>query len=182
MIQLRDVRPEDKGVIREWRNLPEVRKYMLTDHIIGPEEHARWFEGIGKDHTCRYWVIHRDGEDVGLIHLYDINERHKRCYWGFYIVSPDRRGKGAGSFAWYCVLKYAFEGLQLNKVCSEVLASNQTSVDMHKGFGFVQEGVYRQHVLKDGVLVNVICLGMLREEWVKHKGAVEDKLRAKGLI
>ena len=182
MIQLRDVRPEDKDRIREWRNLPAVRQYMLTDHIIAAEEHSRWFEKIGKDPAGRYWIIQRDGQGVGLIHLYDINERHKRCYWGFYIVNPELRGKGVGSFAWYCVLKCAFEELQLNKVCSEVLASNQASVEMHKGFGFVQEGVCRQHVLKDGIPVDVIALGMLRQEWLKNKAAVEGKLRARGLI
>ncbi len=38
MTSFRDLIPADKETIRSWRNLPEIRKYMYTDHVIAPED------------------------------------------------------------------------------------------------------------------------------------------------
>jgi len=37
MIHLRDIQSEDKEKILKWRNLPEVAKYMYTDHYVTPK-------------------------------------------------------------------------------------------------------------------------------------------------
>lgn len=182
MISLRDVNPSDKETIRAWRNMPEVGKYMYSDHVITPEEHDAWFERIMKDRTCKYWIIACDSEDVGLVNLYALDQRNRRCYWAFYIISPNVRGKGVGSFAEYSVFKYVFDELRLNKLCCEVLAFNEAVIEMHKSFGFVQEGVFRKHVFKGEQAHDVVCLGLLREEWEANKGHLTEKLRAKGLV
>jgi UDP-4-amino-4,6-dideoxy-N-acetyl-beta-L-altrosamine N-acetyltransferase len=182
MITLRDIQPEDKDKIRQWRNLPEVSKYMYTDHYITPEEHERWFRWILEDPTCRYWIIVCDGQDVGLVNIYSLDQRNRRCYWAFYVASPDVRGKGVGSFVEYSVLHYVFDELRLNKLCCEVLASNEAVTNMHKGFGFRQEGLFREHVVKSGVPTDIVCLAMLRHEWESLKPDIEGRLRQKGLL
>ncbi len=180
VISLRDIAPADKEMIRVWRNLPEIRKYMYTDHIITCEEHDAWFERIAVDPTCRYWIIACDKEDVGVANLYAIDNRNQRCYWAFYVVSPNVRGKGVGTFAEYLVLRYVFEELNLNKVCCEVLDFNRGVVRMHKSFGFVQEGVLRKHIAKNGAMHDVVCLAMLKEEWEALKPVLADKLQGYG--
>jgi len=182
MTSLRDLTPDDKEKIHAWRNLPEIRKYMYTDHVITAEEHDAWFQRITSDPSCRYWIIVCDSEDVGLVNLYAIDRSNQRCYWAFYIVSPNVRGKGVGSFAEYSILRYVFDELKLNKLCCEVLDFNQGVVRIHKSFGFVQEGLYRKHIFKGGEPHDVVCLGMLREEWEATKVALTDKLRGKGLV
>lgn len=182
MITLRDVQLTDKEMIRGWRNLPEVARYMYTDHYITPEEHERWFQSIFEDASRRYWVIMCDYEDVGLVNLYDIDNRNKRCFWAFYIASPDVRGKGVGSFIEYSILRYVFEVLSFNKLCCEVLTSNQSVIAMHKSFGFKQEGYFHQHVIKSGHPVDVVFLAILREDWEVEKSKIEQRLREKGLI
>jgi UDP-4-amino-4,6-dideoxy-N-acetyl-beta-L-altrosamine N-acetyltransferase len=182
LISLRDVAPGDQEAIRVWRNHPEVRKHMYTDHEISPDEHRAWFLRILRDPACKYWIIVCDGEDVGLLYLYDIDTTNRRCYWGFYTADPGVRGKGVGSFAEFSVLRFVFDHLQLQKLCGEVLASNQTVLNMHKKFGFVQEGLLRRHVLKDGRFADVVCISILREEWDAKKAELELKLRAKGVL
>lgn len=182
MISLRDVTPEDKDMIRNWRNLPEVRKYMYTDHEISPEEHERWFQGIASDPTRRYWIIVLDDEDVGLVSLYDIDARNMHCYWGWYVAKPVARGRGIGTFVEYSMLRHVFDDMCFQKLCSEVLASNRQVIDMHETLGFAQEGLYRRHVRKGGEFVDVVALAMLREEWEARKPEIEERLRSKGLI
>ncbi len=68
-IMLREVKPEDEELIRGWRNLPEVARYMFTDHCIAPDEHARWFKEVLNDPQRRLWIISAEGEDVGAVNL-----------------------------------------------------------------------------------------------------------------
>lgn len=182
MIKLRDVRETDREQLMVWRNLPEVSAYMYTDHQISAEEHNAWFDQAMKDPTRRYWIIVCDGEDVGLANAIDIDEKNSRCYWAFYISSPNVRGKGVGSFVEYSVLKYVFEELKLNKLCCEVLGFNEAVVNMHQRFGFKQEGILREHITKRDGKHDVVCLGMLRDEWDEVKLGIEDRLTEKGLL
>jgi UDP-4-amino-4,6-dideoxy-N-acetyl-beta-L-altrosamine N-acetyltransferase len=182
MISFRELMAADKEMIRSWRNMPEIAKYMYTDHVITSAEHDAWFQRVSKDPTCKYWIIVCDEEDVGLVNLYGIDSRNQRCYWAFYIISPNVRGKGVGTFAEYFVLKHVFDELKLNKLCCEVLDFNQGVVRMHKSFGFVEEGLFRRHILKGGQAHDIVCLGMLREEWEAGKATLTRKLQAKGLV
>src|SRR5919204_5154054 len=117
LVSLRDIKPGDMEKTREWRNNPGVAKYMFTDHIITPQEHAAWFERITQDTRFKVWIIVCNSEDVGLANLYDIDVRNKRCYWGSYVADPQLRGRGIGSFVEYLVLRFVFEDLGLRKLC-----------------------------------------------------------------
>jgi len=179
---LRELRVEDQEMIRGWRNNPDIRKYMYTDHEISAEEHRAWFSLAMGDPTRKYWIIVCDGEDVGLVNLYNIDPKNRRCYWAFYVVSPNVRGKGVGSFAEFSALRFVFEDMRFKKLCCEVLAFNQGVVRMHTSFGFTQEGLFRQHILKEDVFIDVVCLAMLREEWEARKAELEQRLKAKSVI
>lgn len=182
MNALRAIKPEDKEMVYRWRNLAEVAKYMYTDHRITTEEHEKWFLRILQDQTCRYWIIVCDGKDVGLANIYNLDQQNRRCYWAFYVASPDVRGKGVGSFVEYSVLHYVFDELHLNKLCCEVLAFNEAVTNMHKSFGFKQEGLFREHVIKEGQRLDVVCLAILHQEWQSIKPEIESRLRQKGVL
>ena len=53
---------------------------------------------------------------------------------------------------------------------------------MHKSFGFQEEGLYRQHRLKNCQFVDVVALAMLRSEWDEKKPYIEKKLKTKGIL
>jgi UDP-4-amino-4,6-dideoxy-N-acetyl-beta-L-altrosamine N-acetyltransferase len=182
MIQMRDVRPEDKKRIRQWRNLPEVAKYMYTDHHITSSEHEKWFQRILDEPTCRYWIIVCDGKDVGLANISKLDRRNKRCDWAFYVADPSTRGRGVGSYVEYFVLCHVFNEIGLNKLCCEVLEFNELVTNLHMSFGFRQEGLLREHVFKGGLPHNVVALSMLRSEWKALQPRIEERLRAKGLL
>ena len=182
MIFLRDIAPDDQEKILQWRNHLEVRKFMYTDHEITPEEHRAWFSRILHDSSCKYWVIVCDGEEVGLAYIFNIDNRNRRCYWGFYVIGSNVRGRGVGSFAEFFVLRFVFEDLRLQKLCGEVLEFNQAVLNMHRKFGFVQEGLLRKHVLKGDSFVNVVCISILRDEWDATKNEIELRLKAKGIL
>src|SRR5262245_59260622 len=116
MITLRDIQSNDKDTIRGWRNTPEISRYMYTDREIGQEEHEVWFSSVFKDPSCKYWIIVCDGEDVGLVNLYNIDRTNSRCYWAFYVIGSNLRGKGVGTVVEYLVLMYVFNERKLSKL------------------------------------------------------------------
>ena len=175
MIALRPIASEDRDRLLEWRNAPHVAQYMYTDHLISWEEHARWFAGIGQDKNRKYWIIESNDVPVGLVNLYDIDERNKRCSWAFYLGSEDGRGAGIGSQVECAILIHVFETMGFNKLCCEVLASNESVWGMHQKFGFVKEGVLRKHVWKSGAFHDVVVLGMTAQDWAAQKSTPRMK-------
>ncbi|HWA62767.1 MAG TPA: UDP-4-amino-4,6-dideoxy-N-acetyl-beta-L-altrosamine N-acetyltransferase [Caulobacteraceae bacterium] len=177
---LRDLTAGDQDRILAWRNSPDVRAYMYTDHVIGPDEHARWFAGIAGDARRRYWIIEAAGKPVGLANLYDIDQRHRRAAWAYYLADPGVRGMGLGSYVEYWVLQQVFETLRLHKLWCEVLVSNEPVWRLHETFGFRQEARFRDHVLKDDQFQDVLGLGILEDDWRERRPAMAERLKSKG--
>lgn len=181
-VVLRDIRPEDKALVLRWRNLPDVARYMYTDHLITAEEHERWFQAILNDHKARYWIITYDRKDVGLANLCGIDIQNRKAQWAFYLGEQTIRGKGVGGAVEYLILRYVFDELQLNRLGCEVLATNSAVIEMHKSFGFIEEAHFRQYVIKNGKAMDVVLLGLLREDWIQQKAEIETRLRRRGMI
>lgn len=173
-VTLRPIGLEDMTRVLAWRNLPAVSAYMYTDHQISDAEHARWFAGAMSDETKRYWIIELDGEPVGLANLYDIQPLQKRAYWAFYLADDRVRGKGVGSATERFVMRHVFEDLALDKLCCEVLATNDGVVKMHQRYGFLIDGVLRRHVIKGGERVDVVTMSLLRDDWAASRWATDD--------
>jgi len=179
-VELRRLEDEDRDRILAWRNSPDVRAYMYTDHVIPPQEHAAWFAGIDEDEGRRYWIITSDDVPVGLANLYDIDRRHQRCAWAYYLADPSVRGLGLGSYVEYWMLEYVFEGLKLAKLWCEVLASNEPVWRLHETFGFLVEARFRGHVIKDGARADVLGLGLMAADWRAKRPAMAARLEARG--
>lgn len=179
-VELRAVEAGDRERILAWRNSPDVRAYMYTDHVISEAEHARWFAGIEDDPGRQYWIISMDEAPVGLANLYDIDRRNQRCAWAYYLADPSTRGLGVGSFVEYWVLEYVFEGLKFAKLWCEVLASNEPVWKLHETFGFTIEARFRGHVVKDDDRVDVLGLGILAADWQGRRPAMAERLKLRG--
>nr|HPM11838.1 UDP-4-amino-4,6-dideoxy-N-acetyl-beta-L-altrosamine N-acetyltransferase [Paludibacter sp.] len=179
---LRAVRLDDRVKIYDWRNSPDVARYMYSDHQISKEEHERWFDAAIKDPRRKCWVIVYNKEEVGLVNLTDIDAANKRGCYASYIVREDLRNRSIGTLAEYYILRYFFEDLGFNKICAEVFTFNRAGINVHKSLGFQEEGLFRQHRIKNGEFADVVALAMLRSEWDEKKPEIENKLKTKGLL
>jgi UDP-4-amino-4,6-dideoxy-N-acetyl-beta-L-altrosamine N-acetyltransferase len=179
-VELRAVTPGDKDRLLVWRNSPEVAAYMYTDHQISDDEHARWFAGIGGDPRRAYWIIEMDGEPVGLANFYDIDRRHSRGAWAYYLAEPAVRGRGIGGYVELLMIERAFGEFGLAKLWCEVLESNKGVVRMHQRFGFKEEARLRRHILKNGAWEDVLGLGLLADEWREARSRMAGTLKAAG--
>jgi len=179
-VVLRPLEAHDRDRLLAWRNMPEVGRWMYTDHTITPDEHARWFEGAVIDPRRRYWVIEADGRPVGLANLYDLAPEHARTAWAYYLADRSTRGQGIGAFVEYWVIEHVFGELKLNKLWCEVLVDNEPVWRLHEGFGFRREALFRRHVRKNDEPADVVGLGLLASDWAAAREASRARLVARG--
>lgn len=179
-VKMRPPGPADSACMLAWRNMPEIRRWMYTDHVISQDEHDRWFAGAPADPSRRYWIIELDGVPVGLANLADYSPTHRRTAWAYYLADPSVRGKGVGAYVEYFIIEHAFGELALNKLYCEVLIENEAVWKMHEAFGFKREALFRQHIWKDGVATDVVALSLLASDWSMVREASRERLVARG--
>lgn len=180
-VSLRPMTETDSPQVHGWRNLPDVRRNMYTDHIITADEHALWFPVALVAPDRRYWMIVCDGEAIGVANLADLSSRHRRCAFGVYLGADDLRGKGIGRAVQFLLQREAFETLGLHKLCCEVLAFNTPAMEMYLKLGFVREGIQRAHIVKDDVPCDVHQLAMFDEDWHRLKAGFAEELDRRDL-
>lgn len=160
--QIRQMVNADLERVLAWRNSHAVRRYMLTQHEISMGEHRQWFEFASQDPMRRLLIVEEGDVGLGFVQFKDVAPGGV-ADWGFY-ASPDAL-KGAGTKLGVMALDFAFDVLALHKVCGQALTLNRASIRFHRKLGFQQEGVLRQQHRIDGAYHDLICFGLLRDEW-----------------
>lgn len=161
------VRPmvaSDLERVLAWRNHPEVRRYMYTQHEITLEEHSRWFERATQDRSRHLLIFEKDAVPLGFINIHQI-ATGGIADWGFY-AAPDAP-KGTGRQLGQAALQYAFKSAGLHKLCGQALGYNEKSIQFHLSLGFTQEGILRQQHFDGQHYHDVVCFGLLASEWQK---------------
>lgn len=159
------VRPMDAAdleTVLAWRNHPEVRRYMYTQHEISLDEHARWFERAAQDPNRHLLIFEGEGAPLGFINIRQI-AAGGIADWGFY-AAPDAP-KGTGRQLGQAALQYAFSTAGLHKLCGQALGYNERSIRFHQSLGFQQEGILRQQHFDGQHYHDVVCFGLLANEW-----------------
>lgn len=160
--RLREMVEQDLSTVLQWRNHPDVRQFMYTQHVIAPEEHARWFAKNVVEPGTSLLIYEREGVPRGFVNI-SATRSASVADWGFYLA-PDS-GPGTGAALGAATLEYAFARLKLHKLCGEVIGYNARSIRFHERLGFSREGVLRDQYFDGEKYHNVIRFGLLAAEW-----------------
>ena len=98
-----------------------------------------------------------------------INQIHKHADWAFYLNPDFLTAKGLGTLMEFHFLNYVFSNFEIEKLNCEVLEINPSVIKLHKKFGFTEEGIRRNNIIKDNSRIDVHLLGILKEEWNQIK-------------
>lgn len=162
------IRPMTHGDLErvlEWRNHPEVRRYMFTGREIPLAEHTRWFELAKQDSSRHLLIFEQLGTPLGFVSFH-ANAPGSIAEWGFY-TAPDA-AKGTGRQLGAAALRYAFEIAGFHKVCGQAIAFNHPSIRFHLNQGFTQEGILRDQHYDGSQYHDVVCFGLLANEWLAN--------------
>lgn len=162
LTNIRQMTEGDLEQVLSWRNHLDVRLNMYTKHEISLEEHAHWFASASQDPERHLLVFEIDTTPLGFISIHQ-TANGGIADWGFY-AAPDAP-KGTGRALGEAALRYAFESIRLHKLCGQALAFNERSIRLHLNLGFQREGVLRHQHFDGQKYHDVVCFGLLANEW-----------------
>lgn len=159
---VRELTEDDLPIVLAWRNHPEVRNFMLTQHEISLEEHSQWFARVQFDKTRQQLIVMDGLAPLGFVQFHTVGQRGI-ADWGFY-VRPDAP-KGSGTKLGQAALMHGFNVLGLHKVCGQAIESNLASIAFHQKMGFIEEGRLRDQQRIGEQYHTLVCFGLLAKEW-----------------
>lgn len=163
---IRPLTAPDLPTVLTWRNHPDIRRFMFSQHEISLKEHQNWFEKTSSDISKRLLLVEDSSQPIGYVQFNNVIERGIAS-WGFYVCPG--LPKGIGQKLGITALDYAFQVLMLHKVCGQVIASNAKSISLHKRLGFCEEGKLREHQFVVSTYYDIHCFGLLSYEWISKK-------------
>lgn len=155
--ELRSMEARDLAQVLAWRNHPNVRRFMLTQHEISMPEHEQWFERAARDPNLKLLIASGGDSDFGFVSL-RITSEHHRAEWGFYIA-PDAP-RGSGTRLGQAAVAHAFDDLGLHKLCGQALSFNLPSIRFHEKLGFQTEGLLKQHAWINQQFHDLVIFGL----------------------
>jgi len=168
-LYLRGLFKEDlRGNMFHWANDPEVTHYMYMglrpNNLELMEE--EYHQLIHSEKDVVFAIIDKKNDvHIGNAGLYAVNWVARCAEYRIVIGEKKYQNKGYGTEATKLVVRYAFDKLNLNKVFLGVNADNKAAVKAYKKAGFVQEGVLRQEIYRNGKYYDAICMSILRKEF-----------------
>lgn len=167
---------EHVPVIRKWRNTYDIWKWCRQHDLITEAAHLRWFERQEADPSIRMYMIHANGQAVGVCGLTDIDLHNRRAEFSLYIA-PDHQGAGYGKRALQTLLTHAFKTLNLNTVFGETFDGNPAG-GMFESIGFKKEGTRRAFYFREGAYVDAHLYSICAHEWGIGVPARQARLQA----
>lgn len=110
-------------------------------------------------------LLDDEEELIGLLEMDGVSWPHRTTFVSIGIGDTRYRGLGYGHEAMQLGLNFAFNELNLYRVCLTVLAYNEQAIALYEHIGFTREGTYREHIERDGRRYDMYLYGLLRREW-----------------
>ena len=167
-IELRRHARENYSLYAEWYGNPEI--WHLTSWAPFPLSRSaveRLFEDRELSRTDDSFAIHIKGDDepIGVISLMNKSEANGSAELSVIVGPRDDRHQGYGTEAIDRLLRYAFEELELNRVGLSVFDFNEQAIATYEKLGFVEEGRFRQAIMRSSGFHDAILMSILKSEW-----------------
>lgn len=104
------------------------------------------------------------GRAIGVAGLYSVDRINGNAEMGVSIVEPRLRGRGLGREAHRLLLAYGFDHLGLDRIYGHIKADNLPALRLAQAVGFTVEGTLRGHRRRAGTPVDLVIVGILRDE------------------
>ena len=157
------------------RGHDEVWTYISVHAPFADEStFATWLAGREslKD-PYTYTVRGAAGRAVGLLTLMEIRPAMRVIEVGFIVYSPALQRTPLGTETQYLLARYVFETLGYRRYEWKCNALNAPSLRAALRYGFVFEGILRQHMIAKGRNRDTAYFSILDSEWPARKLAFE---------
>lgn len=134
--------------------------YTIDDAFAWIETHK---ENFDKGRSYEFAITDKaNGQLFGAISLshHSLFQHGEMAYW----IGEKYWGKGYGTEVAKAIVEFAFEVKQLHKVFARYFASNPASGRIMEKIGMIQEGILKDHIVKDGQYEDLVYYGIIRPQ------------------
>ncbi len=160
---------EDIPTFVRWFNDPEVRRYLMMYGPMSRAQEEQWFERmLGRTDEFLFAIeaaVAHGWTHIGNLGLHRVDWKNRTATLGMVLGEKEYWGKGYGTDAGSVVLRFAFHELNLHRVELETYSFNPRAMRCYEKLGFIQEGVRRKALYREGQYHDVHTLGLLRDEY-----------------
>lgn len=179
-LYLRSIERDDLGRCHAWMNDEDLRATLAQRYPLSLAREADWVERVtrGQDPselTFAICLIQGD-RHIGNCDLTAIDKDNGTATLGILIGEADCRGQGFGEEAVRTLCRYGFEEMRLHKVRLDVHAGNP-AIRTYERVGFRREGLLREEIFRRGGRVDVIRMGLRRDELTSGRAPAKSNRR-----
>lgn len=172
-LYLRGLQRSDLGKnMFQWANDAEVTHFMFMGSKPNTIEalEAEYETLIKSEKDIPLAIIDKKtDEHIGNAGFYVINWISRTAEYRIIIGEKKFWGKGYGQETAKLLLRYGFDKLNMNKIWLGVNISNKAGVTCYKRAGFVEEGVLREEIYRNGQYYDAVRMSVLRREFYEKK-------------
>ena len=149
-------------------SVSRVRLLYLNRFLpVSIQQEEEWFDSLAKRKDDIVLAIETlDGLFIGSVGLHGIDWKNRTATHGALIGNKDYWGKGYGRDVYMTLFNYAFNSLNLRKICAQILSFNERSVKCALACGYQIEGKQRKQNYVKGEYWDLIIIGVFKEEWL----------------
>lgn len=173
-IRLRAPEREDIPSFVRWLNDPEVRSGLLQFLPMSMAAEENWFDDMMKRPQAEHPLcieIQTEGSWrlIGNLAFFNFDWRVRSAEVGILIGEKACWDQGYGTEAMQLLLQHGFMTLNLNRISLWVFANNPRAIRAYEKAGFQLEGRQRQGMFKNGAYIDVLLMGVLKDDY-KNEG------------
>lgn len=160
---LRSPEASDQEYLRTMLNDPQIENSVGGwSFPISEKTQNDWFKNFENSlESLKLVIENKDGEFVGLIGASDIDMKNGTTEVHIKLFDSNLKCKGIGTEVMSIFANYCFQQLRLHCLYAIVLEENLASLKMFKKCGFLQEGILKERIYKNGEYKNVIILSKI---------------------
>ena len=165
-IYLRILASEDVGdnYVKWMRDEETVRFLESRWKTYTLENLKEYVKKINESHADSLFGIflRENDEHIGNIKIGDMDQVHQHGHVGIMIGDKNSWGKGCAKESIQLVTKYAFEGLNLNKLTAGIYGNNIGSYKAFLNAGYNEAGRLKRNIFYKGKFVDKIIVEIIR--------------------
>ncbi|MBU1018911.1 MAG: GNAT family protein [Patescibacteria group bacterium] len=166
------IRPLQKDDFENWSNAGESKEFRI---MCGASKDSKapatkkmkdkFKKAIDQKSGLHFAIIKKADEVyVGSCRLHMVNQCDNNARLAIGLLST-YFGKGYGTDAIKCLLKFGFKTMKLHRIELRVLDFNKRGIGAYKKCGFKEDGILRENAYIDGKYYDDIMMSILESEF-----------------
>lgn len=166
-VSLTALEEKDLEKLRDWRNLPHMRKSAREYRLLNMIIQKNWFKSIHENDPPKeimFGIISKNSL-IGVTGLTYIDWKNRHAEISIYMAKPGWQKTKLAKEVLELVMKYGFNELNLHRLWAEIFLTTSENVLLFKTLNFKLEGTLRQKLWRDGKWWNSVVYSKLAMEF-----------------